>query len=218
MHKWVFLFSSLLVTSGCVTTQVKGYTDSKYRGAIIGSVAVLANSQDVGLSEAIESGLESSLKQYGVRTVRSQTILPPTRAYTEQEIRDSLTGNGIAALLIVNIAGSETSSETIGYNTFGTATATTYGSAYATGYNSAYYSGSTGITGSSQTYAVKRFDRNTIASSTLYDVQTGDVMWTSNSETKAGGALYMSDDTTGGDLAESIVKSLAESGHFGVKK
>ena len=67
-------------------------------------------------------------------------------------------------------------------------------------------------------FALQEHRRNTVSTSQLYDVSTSDVIWKAQTETEAGGALFMSDDSTGGNLASSIIDELVAKGHVIVKK
>jgi hypothetical protein len=128
-----FLILVLILNTGCVTTQVRSYTDTKYSDRIVRAVAVLVISSDVGLSEATENSIGKSFTEKGVRFVRSTDILPPTREYEIDELKSAFLSQGIDSLLIVEITGSAQSSQTVGYQSYGQAYGTASGSAYSVG-------------------------------------------------------------------------------------
>lgn len=116
------LISIVLITlycSGCVTTQVRGYTDTKYSTYKVRSVALLAISDDIGLSEAIENSLSENFASKGIKTVRSTDIIPPTRTYEIEEIKAAFQSRGIKSLMIVEVGASAESSQVVGYQSYG---------------------------------------------------------------------------------------------------
>jgi hypothetical protein len=198
---------------GCVSTQVKSHTDIKYATHQIKSIAILALSDDVGLSDAIEKNLTERFSAIGVKTVLSQDILPPTRQYTMDEIKDTFISRGIHSLLIVDVGGSIQSSDVVGYQSYGRAYGSAYGNAYTVGNTTyAYASGSASSTNT--TVPIRKFQRDTITYTTIYDVASTDVIWVAQTETKAGGALFVSDTSTGNDLASNIIQELIKNGHL----
>lgn len=48
------LLALLTIITGCVTTQVRSYTDNRHSAYLVNSIAILAVSDDIGLSESIE--------------------------------------------------------------------------------------------------------------------------------------------------------------------
>ena len=212
----LLLIAILMLSGGCVSTQVRSHTDTNYSNHIISSVAVLAISEDIGLSEALEKSIMEGLVEHGARVVRSTDLLPPTREYEIDKIKTTLLSKGITNLLMVEVIGSNQTSQVVGYQSYGQAYGTAYGSAYSIG-NTTYANVSGSSSSNTTSYAVNRYKRNTVTTSRLYDVSTSDTIWTAQTETEAGGLLFVSDSSTGGSLAASIIDELVSKGHL-VKK
>jgi hypothetical protein len=214
--KITYLVSFVLIAfycSGCVTTQVRGYTDTKYSSYKIKSVALLAISDDVGLSEAIENALVEKFESKGIKAIRSTDIIPPTRSYSMDEIQEALTSRGLKSIMIVDVGGSAESSQIVGYQSYGYAYGTASGSAYNVG-NTTYVNASGSTSSNTSSYAIRKFKRDTVTFSKVYDVSSTEVVWAAQTETKAGGALFMSDGSTGGNLSETLINDLIDKGHI----
>ena len=109
----LLLIAILMLSGGCVSTQVRSHTDTNYSNHIISSVAVLAISEDIGLSEALEKSIMEGLVEHGARVVRSTDLLPPTREYEIDKIKTTLLSKGITNLLMVEVIGSNQTSQVI---------------------------------------------------------------------------------------------------------
>lgn len=213
MSRQIVVLLPVLVLCGCVTTEIRDYSDTEHAAQRTRSTAVIAETSDVGLAEAIEQGLQTDLAQHGVRTVRMQTLLPPTRAYTDKEVKNKLSRQGIDTVLAVHVLDSSESSQIIGLYSSGNAHVNTYGTAYGIG-NMAYGNAYSNISMNTTTTPIRKFKRHTVAQTQLTDVASGQVVWRGQLETNAGGALFMSDSATASDLALRIVNALAQKGHI----
>ena len=209
----IIILAVIVGCLGCVSTQVKSYTDTKYTTYQVKSLAILALSDDVGLSEAIENSLAEKFSAIAVKTTRSSDILPPTRAYTVDEIKDAFTARGFYSLLIVDVGGTTQSSDVVGYQSYGRAYGSASGTAYTAG-NATYVNTAGSASGTTTSYAMRSFKRDTITYTKLYDIASTDVIWVAQTKTKAGGALFMSDNSTGSDLASNIINELTQKGHL----
>lgn len=144
--------------------------------------------------------------------MRSTDIIPPTRTYSTDEIKEALLSRNIESLMIIDVGSSNQSSSVIGYNSYGRAYGSASGSAYSVG-NQTYVNVRGSSTSNTSTYAVRRFDRNTVTYSKLFDVSSDEIVWSAQTETKAGGAFFMSNGSTGGSLSSTIIDELVNKGH-----
>lgn len=186
-----------LATTACVTTKVNGYTDNAYRGYKVKKVAVRAANTDFAFAELIENAMVEALKDEGIQAESFLAKFPPTRELTNAEAAHALANAGFDAIMYVNLVGSDSSAQTIGY--IHTGNASVYG-------GSAYYSGNS--------LAMTAFHRYTSTRATLYEVVSGRKVWIADSRTTAGGLAYMGDDTQTESIAEETVASLQKSGHI----
>ena len=186
-----------ILLSGCVTNEVRSFSDNKYKATQITNLAIMTNAPQAGVANATESSLLETLQKNNVTPIAMSTILPPTRAYTDDEVNEILNSNNLEMILLVNINPSQESATTYGYNSYSRGT-----------YGYGNYSGNT------NSYAMMAFNRNTMANSKVILASTGETIWTADIELKAGGKFFTSDSATGSHLAENIVNTLIKDGHI----
>lgn len=193
----VLVTSAVLFISGCISTHVRGFSDRDYRGYKIQKVAVRAPNAGFSFGETLETSMVKQLQAKGVKARSFLKSFPPTREWTNQEISTELMKDGYDSIMYINLIGSDTSTQTIGY--------IHNGNAYAYG-NMATYSGS-----STPMTAISRYTSTRVK---IYDVKNAKVIWVGDSSTNAGGLLYMSDETQADSIATEITTALQESGHM----
>ena len=198
MNVWsvvlVVLISALL--SACITTQVKGFTDPDYHAYQIRRVIV--DSPHPLFDEAFAN----KSKQVAAVFESAREIFVPTRTYSAEDQVTIIRQRGYDTYLSIEITGDDQESRIVAFQSHSTA------SAYSNGYGSAYGQSST------TTVPVTAHNRQTTAKATLYEVKTGRVVCIGNIQTKAGGALYMSDSGTVYSMVDSLLKDLIKQGHL----
>ena len=163
----------------------------------IKNAVVRAPNAGFAFGELLETSMVENLTKRGVHAESFLSLFPPTREWTNEEVAKELMREGFDSIMYINLVGSDTNSQTVGFINNGTASA--YG-------NTASYSGSsTAIT------AISRYTSTRVK---VYDIVTGRVIWVADSSTKAGGLLYVGDETQTDSIAAEIVDALAVSGHL----
>jgi hypothetical protein len=193
---FLLLFATVSL-GGCVTTQVKGYTDRDYNHYKVERVVVRAPNTDFAFAELLEQSMVRELINNGVRAASFLDMFPPTRQWTNDEVNLELRQQRINTIMYINLGSSESHSQTIGYINSGTASV--YG-------NTATYSG--------HSTAVTTFHRYTSTRVKIYEVASGRTVWVGDSTTRAGGLLYMDDETQTESMAEETIASLKSNGHI----
>lgn len=194
----LFLLLSVTVSlGGCVTTKVRGYTDHSFANYKVQKIVVRVPNADFAFAELLENSMVEELKDSGIPAASFIRMFPPTREWTNDEVTHQLRQKQFNAIMYINLSGSETHSQTIGYINSGTASV--YGN------TASYYGNST---------AVKTFHRYTSTRVKVYDVASGRTVWVGDSSTQAGGLLYMDDETQTESIAEETVANLKSNGHI----
>lgn len=197
MTSLLFAIGLSATITGCVSTNVRGYTDQDYQGHKISKVAVRAPNAGFTFAETLERTMVEELSGKGIQAASFLSLFPPTREWTNQAVAERLQAKGFDAIMHVNLMGSDSQSQTVGYMHSG--------NAYAYG-NMASYSGTS--------TPVTMVSRSTSTRVKIYDVATSKVIWVGDTSTQAGGLLYMDDDTQAQSIADEIVTALTESGHM----
>src|SRR3974390_1409551 len=98
-----FLFAvgasaSVFLLTACVTTSMQGYADLERPAHPIQHIAAFAG-------PALLPALASEAKNRGVLLEDALSFLPPTRQYTEAEIRKAMAARGVDGVLVITLTG-----------------------------------------------------------------------------------------------------------------
>ena len=193
-------FLILIVLFGavsCVETTVKGYTDLDFQRYKINKIMVRTPNASYNFGELLEQSMIDELAKSGVPASSFIATFPPTREWTNKQICRKLIKYGFDTIMHINLTNVDSSIQTLGYTTTGTANV--YG-------NTTYYS--------SRTTASKRPVRYTSTRVDIYEVRTAKVIWTADADTTAGRRLFQGDKQTTKDMASEILKALKQNGHI----
>src|SRR6516162_1571460 len=91
----VFTVASLC---GCAATSMQGYADLDRPAHPIQHIAAFAG-------PALLPALASEAKNQGVLLEDALSFLPPTRQYTEAEIRQAISARGVDGVLVITLTG-----------------------------------------------------------------------------------------------------------------
>lgn len=197
--RFIKFFSLLAAISltGCIITHVKGFTDRNFEKYHLTKMAVRAPNASFMFGELLEKSMVSALRDKGVQAESFMAIFPPTRKWTHEQVAVELTQKGFDTIMYVNLTGSESRAETVGYINNGNASV--YGN------TATFNSVSLPVTGRSR-YTATRI--------TIYDITTAHTIWVGDSTTHAGGLLYIGDETQTDNIAKEVTDSLVKSGHL----
>jgi hypothetical protein len=189
----------------CVTTSMQGYADRELPAQPVTHVAALV-SAPLPLLESLQASIVEQGAKIGIVVDDARTIFPPTRQYTDAEIKHDLAAQGVGAVLIVTVGDSGVVREYAGTvfsgSYSGTATANFGGVTYggtSTGFASPAY----------------RFRRQTDFSARLVEVSSGRGLWVGTGQVSAGGALFVGNDTSATNTAASIFADMQTKGVIG---
>jgi hypothetical protein len=201
----------MLALSGCVTTSMQGYADLQPPAAPLQHIAVIA-------PPALVSALSNEAAKRAILLEDANTILPPTRQYTEADVRKAMADHSVDGVLVVNVTGDTG----VRQQYAGAIVNTDYsgvssGNAMVVGnmiYGNGTYSGSATTTAT----PVYRYSRTVGFQARLSDPRTSRNYWVGTGTTKAGGSLFMADATSAADAAASIFNDLQSKGLIGVRQ
>jgi hypothetical protein len=187
---------------GCARTSMQGYADLERPAHPIQHIAAFAG-------PALLPALASEAKKQGVLCEDALTFLPPTRQYSEADIRQAMAARGVDAVLVITITGDTGAQQQYaGTVTTGNAMAvgnTMYGGGMATTTVSA--------SGTSVSTPIYRFNRAIAFDARLSDPQTSRKFWVGGGQTNAGGgglvgAISTSDTINASSIASTIFSDL----------
>ena len=88
--------------TGCVTTTMQGYADRDLPSRSVSHVAALIMAP-LPLAQAMQTSLAAEAAKRNLELDDALTLFPPTRTYTDAEIKRDLKTQGVNAVLIVNV-------------------------------------------------------------------------------------------------------------------
>ncbi len=203
---WMTAIGLAFAVAGCVTTSMQGYADKDLPSQPIAHVAALIVAP-LPLAQSMQASLAAEGAKAHVVIDDALMIFPPTRQYTDAEIKRELKDRGVDGVLIVNVGDTGVMQQYVGtvlsgsYNgtTSGLATANTYG-----GMSTISYQGvSTGSYTGAAT-PIYRQSRQTTFSAKLVEPVTGRTLWVGNGQIDASGKLFVGVDTSASKAAEAI--------------
>ena len=192
---------------GCVTTSMQGYADRDPPSQPIAHVAALVTAP-LPLAQSMQANLADEGAKLHVAVDDALTIFPPTRQYTDAEVKHELKERGIDGVLVVNVGDSGVMQQYLGTilsgsysgSNIGTATLNTYG-----GMSSASYQGTSTGNFSASATPIYRSSRQTTFSAKLLDALTGRILWVGNGQIDASGKLFVGIDTSASKAVGAIL-------------
>src|SRR5450755_4718777 len=100
-----FVLVVALGLSGCVKTSIQGYADRDLPSQTIQHLAVYVAAPGP-LASSMQSSVAEEARKRGVMAEDALTILPPTRTYTDAEVRKALAERGVDGVLLITVADS----------------------------------------------------------------------------------------------------------------
>ena len=182
----------LSMLAACASTEVTAINNPKYASKSINRIAVVAQFQDLKMRQTFENEFVQKLKEGGQDAVAGMSILPPLKAYSNEEIGQAFLENKIDVVLILVLTDAYSQESYIPPSSSTTSTATIYG-------NMIY--GSSQTTTSGGYYFSKprvRFEVNAVLTS------SGDVIWKATTFTR--GNAFAKTGTIADSLSSEVVK------------
>jgi hypothetical protein len=215
---------SALLLSGCVAASIQGYADRQLPANPVRHIAAYVAGPGP-LVSSMQSSIAVEARKRGIQVEDALTILPPTRKYTDAEIRKALSERGVDGVLLVTVADSGVRAEyagTILQSSYsGTSsydgTITNMGNTSVVGLNGTHSGTSFGTA-----TPIYRYSRQTRFSARLVDAKSARNLWVGNGEVDAGGGkgligrLIVSDRVSSSKSMEAIFDDLQKKGLIGL--
>jgi hypothetical protein len=183
---------------GCAATSIQGYADLERPAHPIQHIAAF-------VGPALLAALASEAKSKGVLLEDGLSFLPPTRQYTEAEIRKAMAAHGVDGVLVITLTG-DTGAQQQYAGTVTTGNATAVGT---TMYGGGMATTSVSASGTSVSTPVYRLSRAITFEARLSDPQTSRKFWVGGGQTNSGGGgLIGAISTSNGVNAASIASNI----------
>lgn len=201
--KTVFAVVSLVIClSGCISTNVKSYTDPDYRSTIVKSVVLDLNGLAPILRAEMEPSITQALTSARLKVTPISELISPTRDVPRDKVLEVIAQSGSDVILTMKVVDENERTTYAG----------SIGSATTSGYLSGNsYSGST--SGFSVPLVAARGE--TVMKATLFDAKTGRKVWVADLHTKASGTAYVGKPSKiASSASDALVDKLREDGRI----
>jgi hypothetical protein len=210
----VFAVLSAVTLSACITTDMQGYADRQLPQHQIQRMVALVAAQPA-LASNLQSSIVEEAKKRGVLAEDALTLLPPTRTYSDAEVKAELARDGIDAVLVLTVGDSGVQKEYAGTVFFGnsvssmnaTGVGTTFGNT--TNVSLVGTSSTTMTASATPTY---RYSRQTAFQARLVEASSGRALWVGNGQVQAGGLLFVGNGANANSTASAIFNDLQSKG------
>lgn len=184
----------LPAATGCASATLTAFRDPAFADRRFERIAVFAVGMYLDNAVAVENQVCANVAPSPC--VSGKSVLPPTRAYSDGEIREYLANARVDGVLIVALTDDQTASQYLRSIVSGSASTVGTQSGRMSIYgNNAYWSGVAQTNTSARTVAtpVYGYRRTAFAAVGLFDRQTGNIAWRGDMRVSGQGALNVTD-------------------------
>jgi len=199
-----------IVLSGCITTSMQGYADRDLPARPIQRVAAYVVAP-TALASSFQSSIAEEAAKRGVGAEDAYALLPPTRTYTDTEIRKVLADNGVDAVLIINVGDTGVIKEYAGTFFQGQYSGSTDTSGTVTrngNFSNVSLAGNSSGTMTGTSTPMQRYSRQTMFKARLVDPRTARNLWVGSGEVSAGGRLFVGNGSSASSSVCAIFDDL----------
>lgn len=203
--------------SACVTTDMQGYADRQLPQHPVQRIVAL-----VAAPGPLASNLQSSIveegRRHGVLAQDALVLFPPTRTYSDAEVRAELARDNVDAVLVLTVGDGGVQKEYAGtvFAASGMTTASAMGTASTFGnVTNASVFGTSTSTMTATAMPTYRYSRQTNFQARLLEASTGRGLWVGSGQVQAGGLLFVGNGVNANSTATAIFDDLQKKGLIG---
>jgi hypothetical protein len=203
--------------SGCITTSMQGYADRQLPARPVSRIVAYVAGPNT-LVSSIQRSVAEEARKRGIAADDALNLFPPTRTYSNAEVQQGLTANGIDGVLVINVGDTGVQQQYAGTILSGqyqgssnaSGTVNTFGNA-----STVSMSGTSSGTMTAAATPIYRYRRQTNFNARLLEASTGRSLWVGNSQVNAGGLLFVGDSASSSSSVAAIFDDLQAKGILG---
>lgn len=202
------------INAACVTTSMQGYADRDLPSRPVRHIVALVVAP-TPLGHTLQTSIADEGKKRGIVAEDALALFPPTRQYSDAEIKRVLQERGIDAVLIINVGDTGIRKEYAGTVFHGNYSGTTLGSGTATtfdGITNLNMSASTSGTMTATATPTYRYSRQTTFQARLIEPSSARNLWVGGGQVRAGGLLFVGDSVSATSSVSAIFDDLLNKG------
>jgi hypothetical protein len=193
---------------------MQGYADRELPARPISRIVAYVAGPSA-IASNIQSNIRNEAGKRGVVAEDALVLFPPTRTYTDSEIRQQLVTQGIDGVLIIHVGDTGVVQQYAGTILQGQYSGTSSASSTATSFgntSTAVLNGTSYGTMNATATPVYHYKRQTTFTARLLETATARNLWVGNGEVNAGGLLFVGDGATASSSAAAIFDDLQKKG------
>lgn len=203
--------------SGCITTSMQGYADRQLPARPVSRIVAYVAGPNT-LVSSIQRSVAEEARKRGIAADDALSLFPPTRTYSNAEVQQGLTANGIDGVLVINVGDTGVQQQYAGTILSGqyqgssnaSGTVNTFGNA-----STVSMSGTSSGTMTAAATPIYRYRRQTNFNARLLEASTGRSLWVGNGQANAGGLLFVGDSASSSSSVAAIFDDLQAKGILG---
>jgi hypothetical protein len=208
----VCLIAAAIGLSGCITTSMQGYADRELPAKPISRmIAYVAGPGP--LVSSIQTSVNEEARKRGLVAEDALELFPPTRTYTNAEIRQGLASDGIDGVLVINVGDTGVLQQYAGTILSGQYSGTSSASGTINSFGNVSTVSLNGTSSGAMTATatpVYRYRRQTMFTARLIEPTTARNLWVGNGQVRAGGLLFVSDGASASSSVAAIFDDLQQ--------
>lgn len=199
-----------IALSACIATTMQGYADRDLPAKPVSRIVAYV-AGPTALASSIQASIKTEAGKRGIGANDALLLFPPTRTYSDAEIRQGLTARGIDGVLVLSVGDTGVIQQYAGTifqgqysgNSFATGTINRFGNNSTVTMNGT----STGTMNATAT-PVYSYKRQTAFTARLLETTTARNLWVGNGEVNAGGLLFVGDGAAASSSVSAIFDDL----------
>ncbi|WP_156937076.1 hypothetical protein [Bradyrhizobium sp. WSM2254] len=212
-----FTAVAAMTLTGCITTSMQGYADRDLPSKPITRIVAYVAGPP-GLASSIQATISEEGRKRGVVAEDAFALFPPTRTYTNTEIRQGLATNSIDGVLVLTVGDSGVQQQYAGTilsgqysgSSVANGTINTFGNVSSVSLN-----GTSSGTVTATSTPVYHYRRQTAFTARLLEPSTGRNLWVGNGQVSARGSLFVGDGANASSSVGAIFDDLQRKGVIG---
>jgi hypothetical protein len=213
----ICVVAAAISLSGCITTSMQGYADRELPAKPVSRIIAYVAGPNA-LVSSIQASVSEEAKKRGLVAEDALLLFPPTRTYTNAEIRQGLASIGIDGVLVINVGDTGVLQQYAGTILSGQYS----GSSSASGtinnvgnFSTVSLNGASSGTMTATATPVYRYRRQTTFTARLLEPTTARNLWVGNGQVSAGGLLFVGDGANASSSVAAIFDDLQKKGIIG---
>jgi len=206
-----------ITLSACVTTSMQGYADRDLPARPVSRIVAYVAGPGP-LVASIQSNIRDEATKRGIEADDALLLFPPTRTYTDAEIRKGLAAQGIDGVLVINVGDTGVMRQYAGTILHGQYSGSSYASGTGTrsgNVSTLSVNGTSSGTMTATSTPVYRYSRQTTFTARLLEPATARNLWVGNGQVNAGGRLFTGDGASASSSVSAIFDDLQRKGIIG---